>query len=270
MVLVNDSVLWINEKLPEKPKLGIILRQNLEYWLESFPQTIQFPFDQIPHFQPSKMPNRNLKLYFLKLYGIPIIATNGRLHYYEGFTMDEITHPIRTMVRLGANTLIFTNAAGLVSSTNKVGYFMFLKDYINLMGVSPLRGRIYQDHVRQFPSMVGAYDLNLREVALKVAKELAIPSFEGVYAAVSGPAFETATEINFLRLLGVDAVGMSTVPETQAARQERARILAISVISNLVGKTYLSDEEVLKIARESAPQMAGFLNGYLEKIKELL
>jgi len=139
-----------------------------------------------------------------------------------------------------------------------------------LMGVSPLRGRIYQDHARQFPSMVGAYDLNLREVALKVAKELAIPSFEGVYAAVSGPAFETATEINFLRLLGVDAVGMSTVPETQAARQERARILAISVISNLVGKTYLSDEEVLKIARESAPQMAGFLNGYLEKIKELL
>jgi purine-nucleoside phosphorylase len=270
MVLVQDSVLWIKEKLPEKPKLGIILRQNLEYWLESFPQAVKFPFDQIPHFQSSKMPTRSLNLYYFKLNDIPILATNGRLHYYEGFSMDEITHPIRTMVRLGATTLILTNAAGLVSSTNKVGYFMFLKDYINLMGVSPLRGRIYQDHIRQFPSMVGAYDLNLRETALQVAKELGIASLEGIYAAVSGPAFETPTEISFLRLLGVDAVGMSTVPETQAARQEGAHILAVSVISNLVGKAYLSDAEVLRVAQESGPQMAKFLNSYIERIRELL
>ncbi len=270
MALVNESVTWIADKLPTKPKLGIILRQNLEYWIEGFQEKQRFPFDEIPHFQPSQIPRRKLNLYFVNAFGIPTLVYNGRLHFYEGFTMHEVTHPIRTMVRLGAKTVIITNAAGLVSDSSKLGSFMFLADHINLMGTSPLRGLIYHDSNRHFPSMVDAYDADLRREAMKVVDELSIPAFEGVYCAVAGPAFETPTETRFLRLLGVDAVGMSTVPDVQAARQEGAKVLAISLLTNLVGIAGVQDEEVSRIAAKIAPQLAKFLDTYIPRIRERL
>jgi len=147
---------------------------------------------------------------------------------------------------------------------------MFVKDHINLIGDSPLRGLIYEDKERQYPSMFNAYDPQLRKEALRTAEELDIPAFEGIYAGVAGPAYETPSEANFIHSLGATAVGMSTVPEVQSARQEGAKVLCLSLLTNMVDKEQVSDTEVARSAKEIAPQVARFLDAYLPKIKELI
>lgn len=257
-----------------QPSVGLILGSGLNSLAAEVTDSDIIPFADIPHFPVSTVLGHTGRLVIGGLAGHQAIVMQGRAHHYEGYTMDEVTLPIRVMQLLGVEILIVTNAAGAINPAFKAGELMLITDHINLIGMAgnnPLRGPNLEAFGPRFPDMSEAYDRELRSLALQVAKEDDIPLHQGVYICLAGPSFETPADLCLLKLMGADAVGMSTVPEVTVARHGGTRVLGLSGISNAVqwepSGQELSHEEVLEIGQLMVPRLATIIKGVLTAMR---
>lgn len=247
---MEDTIKFINEKTDNfVPELGIILGSGLGELADEFCR-YAIPYNDIPNFIRSSVKGHKGRLVFAEISGKKVVMMQGRNHFYEGYTMQEITYPVKVMKRLGVKTLILTNAAGALNKTFKPADLMIITDHINNMGSNPLIGQNDEDFGERFPDMSEVYSHKLVELAEKCAKRLGIDIQKGVYWANSGPAYETPAEIEMYRMSGGDAVGMSTVPEAIVANWCGMEILGISCITNATASDgiRLSHEDVIKAA----------------------
>jgi purine-nucleoside phosphorylase len=255
------------------PRVALILGTGLGELAEDIEASLVVPYADIPHFALSTVMGHAGELVVGQLEGVPVVAMRGRIHFYEGYSLRDVTFPVRVMRRLGADTLIVTNAAGGLNESFRTGDLMVLSDHINLMGMagfSPLIGPDEPELGVRFLDMLHAYDAYLRELAHGVAQQRSIRLQEGVYAMVSGPSFETMAEVRLLQRVGADAVGMSTIPEVIVALHERMRVLGFSAITDMpVGPdaaTEITHEEVVREAEAIKPRLTSVVRGVLQRL----
>lgn len=266
---VKKAAEFIKSKITETPEVCIVLGSGLHGIAEIVENPIRIPYKEIPEFPVSTAPGHKGELIFGKISGKYVALMNGRFHYYEGYHMRDVTFGVRVMQELGVKYLFLTNAAGGLNPDFEVGRPMIISDHINMMGDNPLIGPNVEEWGPRFPDMSNAYDKELRAVAKKVAEELNIPVYEGVYVAVAGPNFETPAELRMLRWMGADAVGMSTVPEVIAAAHRGTKVLAISAITDRAvpdDLKPLTAEEVLEVAHRTGQLIAKIMIKVLERI----
>jgi purine-nucleoside phosphorylase len=271
---VREAASSVRARLQVLPRVGIILGSGLGPLADEVEDSIVVPYPEIPHFAVSTVPGHSGQLVSGTLDGVPVAVMRGRVHYYEGYSLQQPTFPVRTLRRLGAELLIITNAAGGLNPSYRTGDLMVLSDHINLMGLAGLNPLVGPDEPElgvRFLDLTEAYDPALREEALRIGTELGLRVHEGVYAVVAGPSFETRAEVRFLRQIGADAVGMSTAPEVIAARHERMRVLGISVITNVALPTEeepeVSHEGVLAVAERVSPSLQAIVRGVLKTLE---
>ena len=249
------------------PTTAIILGTGLGQLASEITDTYEFAYQDIPNFPVSTVEGHSGRLIFGKLGGIDIMAMQGRFHYYEGYSMKEVTFPVRVMYELGIKTLFVSNAAGGMNPQFKVGDLMIITDHINFFTEHPLRGKNFPTGPR-FPDMYETYDLSLVALADKIAQEKGIAVQHGVYVGVQGPTFETPAEYKMYRLLGGDAVGMSTVPEVIVAHHCGIRTFGVSVITDLGGfddPVEVSHEEVQEAANAAQPLMTEIMREMIKR-----
>jgi len=269
---IDEAADYLRSRTPLLPKVGLILGSGLGNLADSVEKAVVIPFKEIPHWPVSTIQGHAGRLLIGTLFGKPAMVMQGRVHYYEGYPMDQVTFPIRVMQRLGISTLILTNAAGAISPDFQPGEVMLLTDHIALIGMAglnPLRGPNLDEFGPRFPDMSQPYDRELIRLAEEAAREQGIPYHKGVYVCLSGPSFESPADLRFLRTIGADAVGMSTVPETIVARHGQTRVLGISGISNkanLDGTVVTTHAEVLAAGEMIVPKLSGIIRGVLEKL----
>jgi len=243
---VLEAVEYIRTRVQSDPDIAIILGSGLGNLAYNIVDAVEISYADIPYFPTSTVQGHDGKLIFGKIYGKDVVAMKGRIHYYEGYSMQEITFPIRVLTLLGVSKLIVTNAAGAINKKFKVGDIMLIEDHLNMSGTSPLIGKNYEVFGPRFPSMNHAYSQNMMDVMKENAKKLGISLQKGVYAFMPGPQYETKAEVKMLSTLGADAVGMSTVPEVIVAAHSGIEVLGISCITNATGAEEISHEEVLQ------------------------
>ena len=271
---VRDRTERRGVQLSERRPIGLVLGSGLNALAEAIAGAEAIRFEEIPHFSTSTAPGHEGRLIVGQLAGQTVVAMQGRIHLYEGYSAEEITVPIRVMRRLGVETLILTNAAGGLNPSFRAGDLMLIVDHLNFVGMAghnPLIGPNMPAFGTRFPSMTHAYPRSLRKVALESARELDITLRQGVYAFLAGPNFETPAEVRFLRLVGADAVGMSTVPEALVAVHAGMEVLGISTVTNeavdqLDADSETSHEEVLETGRKVVPQLTALLTKILERL----
>ncbi len=245
------------------PKTAIILGTGLGQLASEIVESYEFPYTEIPHFPVSTVEGHAGKLIFGKLGGLDILAMQGRFHYYEGYSMQEVTFPVRVMYELGIETLFVSNAAGGMNPEMKIGDLMVITDHINLFPEHPLRGKNVPTGPR-FPDMHEPYDHALIAKADAIAKEKGIRLLHGVYVGVQGPTFETPAEYRMFRTIGGDAIGMSTVPEVIVAHHCGIKTFGMSIITDLGGfdvPVAVSHEEVQEAANKAQPLMTEIMRG---------
>ena len=230
---VIEAVKFIKTQIYSKPDIAIILGSGLGALAYEIQDSISIPFEQIPYFKKSTVKGHEGNLIFGKIYGKSVVAMQGRLHYYEGYSMQDVTFPVRVFALLGVEVLIVTNAGGGINPAFNIGDLMLITDHINLSGTSPLIGRNYELFGPRFPSLLNVYNKQLLKIAKGVANEMNFNIHEGVYAYITGPQYPTEAEIKMLGLLGASAVGMSTVPEVIAASHSDIDVLGISCITHV-------------------------------------
>jgi len=258
---INEAVAYIREQIKDTPDVGIILGTGLGRIVEQIEIECVIDYEDIPHFPVSTVVGHEGKLIWGKLNGTGVLVMQGRFHYYEGYTMQEVTFPVRVMKFLGIKTLIVSNAAGGMNPDFRVGDIMIIKDHINTMP-NPLIGKHIPEFGVRFPDMSQTYSHTLIQKAKECAAELDIPVHEGCYVGVTGPTLETPKEYQYLRIIGGDAVGMSTVPEVIAAHQMGISIFAVSVITDLgvPGKIQkLTHKDVIEAAEKTAPKLTSLI-----------
>ncbi|WP_281242328.1 purine-nucleoside phosphorylase [Alteribacillus persepolensis] len=246
---MDDAKEMLEEKINEKPKAGLVLGSGLGVLAEDIEDAVKVRYEDIPGFPVSTVEGHAGQLVFGRLQGVPVVSMQGRFHYYEGYTLQEVTFPIRVMKALGVDTLLVTNAAGSVNESFAPGQLMLIKDHINLQGDNPLIGKNDERTGPRFPDMSSAYTPALMEKAREAAKKQNISLQEGVYAANTGPNYETPAEVKMIRTMGADAVGMSTVPEVVTAVHGGMKVLGISCLSNMAAGILdqpLSHDEVIE------------------------
>ena len=266
---VTESVEFINQRSKIKPKIAIILGTGLGRLAEDIEEKEIIPYSEIPNFPTSTVQSHSGNLVLGKLGNKEVVAMQGRFHYYEGYSLKEVTFPVRVMKKLGADTIIISNAAGGMNRFFKRGDLMLITDHINLFGDNPLIGPNDDELGPRFPDMSEAYSKELIELAKKIALKEKIRLQEGIYAGLTGPTLETPAEYRFLIKVGADAVGMSTVPEVIVANHMGMKVLGISCITDLaidgvVVKT--SVEEILKAASDAEPIMTKLIGKVIKKI----
>jgi purine-nucleoside phosphorylase len=263
---VNEAAEFLRTKLGElSPRIGIVLGSGLGAVAEAVASPVFVPYGEIPHFPQSTVEGHSGRIVAGLLGGVPVVVMQGRVHYYEGYTPQQVTFPMRVLGRLGLKTVILTNAAGGINANYKLGDLVLLSDHINSLGFNPLIGPNeprFGDSQRtglRFFDMTAAYSVELRGLAQAAARSEGYALHEGVYLATSGPSFETPAEIRAFRTLGADLVGMSTVPETIVARHMGLGVLGISCVTNLaagISATQLSHEEVFETGSRVQHQLA--------------
>ncbi len=255
----SETLQYLNKQYTgPTPTIGIVLGTGMGALVESIQIEKQIPYNFIPHFPVSTVESHFGKLIFGKIGPHTVVAMQGRLHYYEGYTMYQITYPIRILRRLGINTLFLSNAAGSVNPKIKKGELMVIEDHINLLPKNPLRGPNMDSLGPRFPDMSQPYNRRLIDRAKAIVSEENIISHAGVYAAVQGPNLETRAEYRYLRLIGADVVGMSTVPEVIVAAHMGVRVFATSVVTDEADPDNLKPvtvEEILTVAAEAEPRL---------------
>lgn len=259
----------LSEKIGIRPAVGIVLGSGLGDLGEKIEDPVVVEYKDLPEFPVSTAPGHKGRFIVGTLSGKPVLCMQGRLHFYEGHDMADIMLPIRVMRLLGVETLILTNAAGGINQAFSVGDIMLIEDHINFMGRNPLVGANDASFGCRFPDMSFAYSPELRRLAEACAEETGVPICKGIYLACSGPSYETPAEIRAFRVLGADAVGMSTVPEVIAANHCGMRVLAFSLISNMAAgilEQPLTEEEVLEAGRRKGAQMQTLICRILEKM----
>jgi len=269
---IKESVDFIKFQVDFKPQIGIILGTGLGGLVKDIDIKHVITYDRIPNFPVSTVESHAGKLVFGQLGGKNIIAMQGRFHYYEGYSFQEITFPVRVMKYLGIHTLIVSNACGSVKPEIKTKDLMIIRDHINLLGGNPLRGKNYDELGPRFPDMSEAYNRELIVKAQKIASKLDFKDIKvhtGVYASVQGPNLETAAEYKYLQIIGADVVGMSTVPEILVARHMGLRSFAISVITDEGFHDELdavSLQDVVNAANSSEPKMTAIIKELISSL----
>ncbi len=267
---VETAVDYIRARTYFEPQIAIILGTGLGGIAKGIAKEREITYAEIPYFPTSTAPSHQGKLILGKLGGKRVIAFQGRVHYYEGYSLKEVTFPVRVAALLGARYLIISNASGGLNPLFKETDLMAIVDHINLMGDNPLRGKNIDEWGVRFPEMVEPYDQRLIELLEKTALEEKIKLQKGVYVAVAGPSLETAAETRFLRLIGADAVGMSTVPEVIAAVHQRLKVAAISVITNVNLPDHYQPapiEKVIATARQAEEKLTRLIIKFLERLE---
>lgn len=266
---ISEAAETIMSLHPERPSIAIVLGSGLGPMADRCEVLASIPFAEIPHFPVPTTPGHAGKLLIARVGNVPVYFMQGRYHFYEGYTTQEITFPYRVLAHLGMKQLILTNAAGGLNPDWNPGDLMVLSDHLSLFCDSPLRGANLDAFGPRFPDQTHVYDSDLRELLLETARELSVPVHAGVYAYMRGPQYETPAEIRMLRSLGADAVGMSTVPEAIVASHSGVKILALSCITNLaagISKTPLSHKEVMEIGAQASDSSIRLLQSFLSKI----
>ena len=264
-----DKAVAALEQACGKAEIAIVLGSGLGDFGNELTHVHEIPYDDIPGFPTTTVPGHAGKFIFGDLCGKRVMLLSGRFHSYEGYSMDEVTLPVRVMSQLGIKTLILTNAAGGVNTAFPVGCLMLITDYINLSGKNPLRGKNMDTFGPRFPDMTNAYAPELRTVALQCAESLGMQLQQGVYCWMNGPCYETPAEIRMVRLLGADAVGMSTVPETIVARHCGIKVLGISCITNMAAGVLdqpINHEEVIETGKRVRNDFANLLKSVISEI----
>ncbi|MCP4427443.1 MAG: purine-nucleoside phosphorylase [Chloroflexi bacterium] len=271
---VEAAATAVRNRTKYQPTIGLVLGSGLSSLADAIEDPDIIPYEEIPHWPVSTVPGHSGRLVIGKLEGQTVLTQQGRAHFYEGHSMNSIVLPVRAMRKLGADTLIVTNAAGGINADFTPGDLMLIKDHLNMLGIAgnnPLRGPNDDAFGPRFPDMIGVYTPELRTLARETAVANGFNVQEGVYAYVAGPSFETPAELRFLRAVGADAVGMSTVPSVVTARHAGMRILGISSITNMAVPdpkpgTELTHEEVMEIGKEIIPRLTTLLRGILQKL----
>ncbi|MEL6836881.1 MAG: purine-nucleoside phosphorylase [Bacteroidota bacterium] len=236
---IQEAVTFLKAKTNLEPRYGLILGTGLSGLADEIEVGVEISYAEIPHFPVSTVESHRGKLIIGHLAGVPIIAMAGRFHYYEGYSMEEVTFPVRVMKFMGIERLIISNASGSVNPAIEAGDIVFVRDHINHMGANPLRGHNDERLGPRFPDMLHTYDRALNAQALELAKQRGIPAHEGVYLGLQGPNLETPAEYEFFHRAGADLIGMSTVPEVLVAQHMSLPVFVVSVVSN---KCYPIDE----------------------------
>ena len=273
-----EAAEFIRKQYDREIKTALVLGSGLGAFADGLENSVKIPYEQIPHFARSTVEGHAGQLVLGEIGGVAVAVQQGRFHFYEGYEMEQVIFPIRTFGLLGVKNVILTNAAGSVNTNFMPGELMLIRDHINLMGVNPLRGANDERFGARFPDMTEVYDKNFQEIATEEAENIARERFEngtdsefrqflqrGVYCALSGPTYETPAEIHLYRMLGADAVGMSTAPEAIAARHQGIRVLGISCITNMaagITDDIIHHEEVM----ETGAKVAGIFKKLLERV----
>lgn len=262
----------VRQRIEGNPKIALILGSGLGALAEAVQNPTVIPYGELPNWPVSTVIGHEGSLVVGKLRGQEVIVMQGRVHYYEGYTMDQVVLPVRVMQRLGVEMLVVTNAAGAINPDFEPGDLMLITDHLNIIGMAgpnPLRGPNFDELGPRFPDMSQAYDRELSQLARDVAQERGVLLQEGVYVGLAGPSFETPADLRFLKAIGADGVGMSTVPEVTIARQAGQRVLGISGISNkanLDGNTVTTHEEVLEAGTVMVPKFITIIEGVLDQL----
>ncbi|MAY84727.1 MAG: purine-nucleoside phosphorylase [Flavobacteriales bacterium] len=258
---IQESADFIRKQLgiEKSIKTGVILGSGLGDFISVLDRAERISYEDIPHFPISTVEGHDGELILGEIEGKKILALKGRFHYYEGYSLKEATFPVRVFKALGVEQLLISNASGGLNPTQNIGDLMLIEDHIHLFPDNPLRGKNIDELGPRFPDMSDPYEKELREIAHRIAKTNQIDLKEGVYVGTSGPTYETPAEYKYFRIIGADAVGMSTTPETIVAKHASMKVLAVSVISDLGVEgqiVEISHEEVQEVAKEAAPKLA--------------
>jgi len=262
----------IRTKIKQNPRVAVILGSGLGALADAVDQATSIPYGDLPGWPASTVVGHQGRLVLGKMESQDVLMMQGRAHYYEGYSMSQVGLPVRVMQRLGIEILIVTNAAGAINPEFLPGDLMLISDHLNLIGMAglnPLRGPNLDEFGPRFPDMSRAYDRELGALTRQIATNNNILLHKGVYVGLAGPSFETPADLRFLRAIGADAVGMSTVPEVTVARHGGTRVLGISGISNkanLDGETLTTHEEVLAAGKQIVPKLSTLIRGVLKKL----
>lgn len=281
----SEAAAYIRTNCKDLPRIALVLGSGLGAFADELEDAVRLPYGEIPHFPVSTVEGHEGRLVVGRTDGVTVAVQQGRFHYYEGYEMDQITLPMRVFGLLGIDVVILTNAAGSVLTSFKPGRLMLIRDHMNLMGMSPLRGENDARFGPRFPDMTQVYDVELQRVAMEEAEAIAEERFQngidakrrpllrrGVYCALSGPNYETPAEIKMYRQLGATAVGMSTVPEAIIARHQGTKVLGISCISNLAaGMTHspIDHEEVMVTGERVSKVFKELLRRIVRRVADL-
>jgi purine-nucleoside phosphorylase len=267
---IKEAASYVKSKYEDSPKIGLILGSGLGVLADEIENPVKIPYNEIPNFPVSTVEGHAGQLVIGTLKEAKVIAMQGRFHFYEGYSLDKVTAPVRVMKELGVETLIVTNAAGGINESFEAGDLMLITDHINNMGTNPLIGPNDANIGVRFPDMSESYNRKLRDMAKNIANELNIKLQEGVYVGNTGPSYETPAEVRALRTLGGDAVGMSTVPEVIIARHAGLNVLGISCISNMAAGILdqpLSHDEVIETTDKVRVNFLKLVKSIVEKIQ---
>lgn len=269
---IDEAAGYVRKKIVSTPAAGLILGSGLGGLANEAVDAVSIDYADIPLWPKTSVEGHQGRLVVGRLFGTPVLILQGRAHYYEGGSMAEVTLPVRVMQRLGIPSLILTNAAGAVNPDYQPGEVMLIRDHIGLVGmtgINPLRGPNLDELGPRFPDMSQVYDRTYGAWVREIAQAEGVPLQEGVYCGLSGPNFETPADLRFLRVIGSDAVGMSTVPEAIVARHGGMRVLGLSGISNkanLDGESLTTHAEVLEAGKVLVPRMVTLLQGFLPRL----
>ena len=264
---------FILAKTKLRPKIALVLGSGLGSFADEFGRAVKIPYAKIPHFPRSTAIGHAGQLVVGTFAGIPVAGMQGRVHLYEGYSAKDVAFPVRVFARLGVRAVILTNAAGGINQEFSQGCLVTLKDHLNLQGANPLTGPNEEHFGTRFPDMSQAYDREFRRFAAEEGKRLGLPQHEGVYVALAGPNYETPAEIRYLRTIGADLVGMSTVPEVIAARHAGLRVLGISCVTNMAAGIVdrpINHKEVLETSERVKGQFIALLQALLPRIAEAI
>lgn len=267
--MIDAAAAYLKERASLRPHIGVVLGSGLGGFADDVCNQTVIPYEEIPGWPPSTAIGHHGKLVLGSLSGVAVAVMAGRAHLYEGYTPAQVTFGVRVLGRLGVRTMVFTNAAGGINPAYQKGALVLISDHINLQGVNPLVGPNDESLGPRFPDMTAAYDPRLREIARSAAAELGITLEEGVYAGLLGPSYETPAEIRYLRIIGADLVGMSTVPEVIVANHMGMRVLAISCVTNMAAgilQQKINHEEVLETGRRVRATLVELLKRILPRL----
>ena len=265
----EQAARFIRSRTSLEPEVALVLGSGLGGFADEFTDSVAIPYGEIPGFATSTAEGHAGRLVIGKVDDVSVVAMQGRVHFYEGYTLEEVTFPIRVFKLLGIKKLILTNAAGGIDIELSQGALMVISDHLNLMGVNPLRGPNDERFGPRFPDMSEAYSRVLQERAVEAARTLGIELRRGIYAALAGPSYETPAEIHMFRACGADAVGMSTVPETIVARQMGIEVLGISCITNMaagISDAPINHEEVMETGRRVRETFTKLLRAVIARL----
>jgi purine-nucleoside phosphorylase len=266
---IKETIDSIRKDTKASPAIGIILGTGLGALADEIQKETVITYDKIPHFPISTVESHAGRLLFGKLGGKDVVAMQGRFHYYEGYTLQQVTYPVRVMKELGVKTLIVSNACGGLNPQFTVGELVLITDHINFQGTNPLVGPNDDALGARFPDMCNTYDRELRDLAEVVAVEEKVPLQKGVYVAVSGPTLETAAEYRMFRIIGADMVGMSTVPEVIVARHQGTRVLGFSLVTDMGLPDAIeptSHQKIVAAAGKAEPKLTKLVKKIVERM----